>query len=83
MGSGVDLNRRSKEGEISNLHLTYIQHQAVEVEKNPFAEQDVGPLVAIKWRLHPNRIASLAEEFLQYASASILVPFTCSIEVLA
>src|SRR5262245_14075258 len=43
---GVDLHGRAEEGVIPDLHIAYIQYDAVEVEVDPRPEPDVRAVVA-------------------------------------
>src|SRR5215471_5037479 len=80
---GVDLDRRAEQREVSDLHHAHVEDHAVEVEEDPFAQQDVRAVVTEERRLHSDRLPAPAEERREDAAAGFLVPFTGRIQVLA
>jgi hypothetical protein len=83
MQGRVDLHRWSEEREVANPHETHVEHDAVEIEEHPLAEFDVNPVVAKKRRLHPHRVAALAEQVAQNATTLCFVHLARGIELLA
>ena len=65
MRGGVDLDRRAEHREITDLHQAHVEDDTVEVEEDPFTQQDVRSVVAEERRLHPDGIPALAEKLLQ------------------
>ena len=80
---GVDLHGGSEQGEAADAHRAHIQHHAVEVEEDAFAQLDVGPVVAVERRLHPDGVASGAEEVLENPASLLYIFFSRSIQRLA
>ena len=63
--------------------LADVEHDAVEVEEDALAEQDVRAVVAKERRLHPDRIAAGAEQVAEDPPALVLLAFAGGVEVLA
>ena len=79
----VDLNRRTEEGEVTDGDLGDVQHDAVEIEENALAEDDVGSVVAIERRLHPGCLAACPEQGAENMTACRLLALARYIELLA
>jgi len=71
MRGRVDLDRRAEQGEIPDLHQAYVEDDAVEVEEDPFAQQDVRAVVTEEGRLNPNGLPALAEKLFQESRRAI------------
>jgi len=67
-----DLDRWSEQREIANLHFANIEHHAVEVEEDTFAEFDVRAVIAEEGWLHPNGVTTPAEKLRQNPSPFLL-----------
>jgi hypothetical protein len=78
-----DLNGRSEEREVADTHLAHVEHDAVEVEEHSLAELDVGAVVAVEGRLHPDRLSALAEQLRAKGSAELLIGFPRGVQRLA
>jgi len=80
---GQHLHARPEQRVVTDTDTADIKDYAVKIEENPFTQLDVGAVVAIKWRLHPHRIAALTENLLAQLSAQILIPIRGGAELLA
>ena len=58
MRGGVDLDGRTEQREVADAHRAHVEDDAVEVEEDALAEQDVRAVVAEEGRLHPDFTAA-------------------------
>lgn len=79
----VDLHGRAEERAVADRNLADVEHDAVEIEEHTLAEMDVRTVVAEEWRLHPDAVATAAEELFKDATSLVLLRFARRIEVLA
>jgi hypothetical protein len=68
----VGLHSQTEKREVADRHPADVEHDAVEVEEDSLAQQDVGALVAEE-RLHPDRAAPPAEQRGEDAAAGLAV----------
>src|SRR5579883_333148 len=80
MCRGVDLHGRANQCASANAHFADVQHHTIEVEVDAFAEMNLGAVVAIEWRLKPDRIATGAEKCDKEQSAGCFVRLVCGVQ---
>src|SRR5690606_39516695 len=74
MGGRVDVHARTKQNVIADVHFGGVQHNAVEVEKDPASQVDIAAVIAEKGRLDHNLVAHGAEKFSIEGTPGIGIP---------
>src|SRR5215203_1833985 len=75
-----DLDAGPEKRVTANPDAAHIEHDAVEIEVDALAQLDVRAVVAKKRGLHPDRVATGAEQCFNYATPVGLICLTCSVQ---
>src|SRR6185312_6497021 len=77
------LNGWPEKSVVADCNPANVQHNAIEVEEHPLAKLDVGAVIAIEGRLHPDRLPAFSKKLRTKKPAYVLIPFAGSIQHLA
>jgi hypothetical protein len=75
-----NLHAGTEERVVSDSHFAYIEHDAIEIEEYARTQVNIGTVVAVERRLHPDGVATSTEKILEDPSSLCSLRFRRAIE---
>src|SRR5258708_1909896 len=80
MHRGQNLHRGTEQRVVTDSHAANVKHNAIEVEENSTSQFDVGSVITVERRLHPDSRSATPEELCANESSYFLISFARSIQ---